>query len=419
MTERDPHWLESETFEVAPGPDRRRRWPRWWPVLPLGLVALLVVILVVQKPTEPLAETPAPTSATASSSPSLSSARSPTTRTSSRSVTSSSTRSSTPAAVTTTRSVTTSRAARNLWGVTGGWEVFTIGSQGVVRIQPAAGLVTRTLTPGRSSNGSGMLFPLTGSALVLQPNGGDGYQVPDGKPATALPAIFSVQGADAYVGVFPGADPSRVWVQHTEYTAAASRSKLTLLTAAGKVERTVELPAGAQAIGADGRGGMLAGGLAGGVYRMEGNGFQQISSGMVLGIGPRTVLLVECDEKLSCATVAMDLLTGARRPVPGRMDALPWGTVISPDGELAATVVQQEDGALPLISLLDLVTGRTTRLAGPVYGNTAQSMAFSPDGSLLLVVGESYRLQVFDRAGKQIPLGLDLPPVEGVAVRPG
>lgn len=43
----------------------QRRWPRWWwPVLPLALVGLLVVIVLAQKPSAPLSVAPEPTGRT-------------------------------------------------------------------------------------------------------------------------------------------------------------------------------------------------------------------------------------------------------------------------------------------------------------------------------------------------------------------
>lgn len=420
MSDHDPDWLESESFDVAPDSGRsRRNWPRWWPVLPLSLVALLAAILILQKPSEPLAEPPAPpilTSSTTSTPPRTSSTPP---RTSSRPSSSTPATSSTSISLPTptpTPSVVTRRVGEHLWGVTGKWELFTVGSQGITRIQPAAGIITNTLPPDQVGNGPDSVFPMAGRVLVMRQYGSEGYQVVDGEPASKLPASLQVQSGSGGVMPFPGPDPKHLWVQRSDYGSGVMRSELMLLNANGKPERSARLPDGAWTIGSDGRGGLLIGAEGGGVYRMTDGGYQRISTGTVRGLGPRTVVLGECDDNLTCGLVGQDLLTGERWQLPAIAGAAQ--ITVSPDGVHAAMVFPTDDGQVPAIELMNLRTGARKKLGALAYGAGLQ-VAFSPDGSLMFAVGDSYRLQVFDRDGNEIPLGIKVPAVDSVVVRPG
>jgi hypothetical protein len=95
----------------------------------------------------------------------------------------------------------------------------------------------------------------------------------------------------------------------------------------------------------------------------------------------------------------------------------PLGTV-SPDGSVAA--VLSSPGSPPVVDLLDLGSGRRTRLAIALSPDAGSgSMAWTPDGRALLVLDARGRLQVVDPAtGAFTELASTLPPLRQIAVRP-
>lgn len=421
MSDRDPDWLESEAFDVDRDSRQSRRPPRWWPVLPAVLVALLALILTVQKPSDPLSE-PVPMPRPTTFSPPLISQPAIATSISASAPSPDSAQTAAMTRSTDLVTVQVANATKNLWGVTGNWEVFTVGPGGVVRIQPAAGITTVTQPLDLPTKGTDKIIALQGTAWVFQPNGGQGYQVRDGHQASPLPAGLTGGGltigiyGSAVQGVIAGPDQGRVWVQHTDYQSSG-RSTVLLTTLAGRVERRVTLPGGARAVGPDGRGGVVIVNDSGGIYRLVDSGYQRLSVGTLLALGPRRALVSECDDEMSCALKVLDLSTGTRRPVPASPGIVVLTADLSADGTMAALAYPGVDGR-SMVALMDLDSGRRKALHLSADGQVI-NMVFSPDSQLLFVVDNSYQLSVFDRSGRRLPLQLDLPRVESVAVRAG
>ena len=102
-----------------------------------------------------------------------------------------------------------------LLGITGDWDLFALGADEVVRIQPGLGRVTRTPFPGLRSHAVDVV-PVRGGVIVRPWDVATGYLVSDGSPARPLTAALSEGGA-----VFPGPDDDHVWMQRSP---AANRS---------------------------------------------------------------------------------------------------------------------------------------------------------------------------------------------------
>ena len=181
---------------------QRQRWPRWWPVLPLALVGLLVVIVVAQKPSAPLSVVPEPTSRT--------------------SVPSSTTASPTTASATTPASSGDEPLRRSvgpILGVTAGWDLFVAGEHAVMRIHPATGSIVTTAQPKAAPPLAGATWiGVDRTSVVVGAEGlaGVGYLVADDRPAVPLPTgLATVQqtvagpGARPLVGHRPGLAPDR------------------------------------------------------------------------------------------------------------------------------------------------------------------------------------------------------------------
>ncbi len=117
---------------------------RWWPLLLIGLIAV-VVVAVVLHPRAPLA-TPTPVPPPTASTRSVVSRTTPTTP---------SPRPSMPPLLTDPAPVSprTTDLGRPVLGITAGWELFGRGPDSMVRIELAKGRLTRTAVPGLGSSG--------------------------------------------------------------------------------------------------------------------------------------------------------------------------------------------------------------------------------------------------------------------------
>ncbi len=313
------------------------------------------------------------------------------------------------------------QANRYLLGVTGNWELFARGSSFLIRIQLASGRVTRTLVPPLESNNPVVAF-LVGpqEAVIRSYDEVPGYLVPDGAPARQLTGVL----AD-YVGpLLPGPDDSQAWALVSE----PDYDRLALVGLNGKVTGTsIRLPPGgalpATAI-PDERGYAMLLTSANRIYDAGPTWDRRVPS-TVIAIGPTAWLSLSCHRR--CRDVVTDADTGTQRtlPGPGLTDsAFTWPTlgVISPDGGVAAVPVSPPtaSGGGVTLDLVNLRTGASTQTdvamnPVPAY----EGMAWSPDSRWLFVVASGGRLlAVNPSTGQAAGLGMPLPPVSQVAVRP-
>jgi hypothetical protein len=303
-------------------------------------------------------------------------------------------------------SVFVDSVGRNLLGVTDDWELFGRGPDVLVRIELAAGRVTRTAVPRLDSTGP-MSFIVGPDRVVVQPfDYVAGYEVVDGLPPRSLPSALRHGGP-----ALPGPHPGTVWA----WRSPASAMRLVRILG-GTTGTTVRLPSDSWAT-SDGGGYVLAS-TPDAVWWARPGSLTRISEGTLLAVGPTGWLLRECGDS-GCNTVVIDRRSGTRSVLPGpAMGAgVPVG-VMAPDGSVAA-LFHIGASTAATITLLDLHTGARRQVQVPVSAASFDSVAvWSPDSRWLFVSEADRGLAVVDGAtGEVRDLGVPLPPIEQLAVR--
>jgi hypothetical protein len=322
-----------------------------------------------------------------------------------------------------TRSTTTvslTFTGRPILGVRGSWELFAHGPRDLVAIDLARGQVTTTVLPTEVTGTPYTWFVVGPHEAIIRSGAGPepSYVIPDGEPARLLTGRLGGAGP-----ILPGPAPDQAW----QYSWSGRSPTMTLVTLAGRpVGPAIALaPPHHPAPGmpaADGRGGILLLGSAAAVDD-AGPDWRDHVDGQVIAVGPTRWLLVSCRERSGCRNVVYDPRSGALRTLPGPAVAdgayiWPPAGVVSPDGSAAAFI--DIDTALPTFRLVNLATGAESAIAVPldrVADN--QSMAWSPDGRWLFLADGGRLLAVNARTGRVTGLGIRLPDITQVAVRPG
>jgi hypothetical protein len=298
---------------------------------------------------------------------------------------------------------------RPLLDVPAGLTLFARGADMVLRIQLSTGRITNTELPPLSSGGPTAFVAGADSVLVRPQDPVTGYRLIDGRPPVALDDQLITPGV-----VLPGPDSHHIWVQNVEGTS------MRLVDFSGHpTGASVRVPVMADSAQSDGRGYLLFYDV-GGVYEAGPSGAHRITTGSVLATGPTRFLVSECDDVHRCSTYVIDRTTGERRDIGRRLD-LGYATgSISPDGSTAAILNfgPSSAGALQFVNLnTGAVTTSTVALGENNPDSGYSQLAWSPD-SRWLFSSVSSTLVVLDRAGKVHPLGVRLPPVTQLAVRP-
>ena len=400
---------------------------RWWPLLLLAALAV-VVVAVVQHPSAPLA-TVVPEPATTAPAPN-------TTARTSGSFSGSDIGPSPNGAPTSSSDVpvtglappldtgggapTVTRVGHAIAGVTADWELFGLSADGLVRLQLAKGLITRTPLPRPTSSGPVSLVLGPDRAVIRPLDYVAGYQVLDGHPATELPAALGVAGP-----ALPGPDPNHFWAQRTR-----DAETLTLTGWRGSAGRTtISPPADSSLVGAqsDGGGGVLFETVSG-LYRSTDGRARLLSTGNLVAAGGGRVLVSECATTARCSTVLIDA-KGARRVIPvpaGTVAGTPPATVaskfagsglISPDGTLAVAGL---GGTAGLLTILDLSTGKQKPM--PVGANPESGLdavVVTPDSRSLYLVDQYGVLNAVNLESMHVTqFGVNLPPLTKLVLRP-
>ena len=133
------------------------------------------------------------------------------------------------------RPVVTTSAGHQLPGERSGWELFGAGPGVLIRIQRAAGRVTRTTVPALQSSGPVCFVAGPHQAIIRPLDFVPGYLVPDDHLARTLPATLGTAGQ-----AFPGPRPGQVWVQ----SGFGDETVMSLVTASGaRIGPSIRLPA--------------------------------------------------------------------------------------------------------------------------------------------------------------------------------
>jgi hypothetical protein len=320
-----------------------------------------------------------------------------------------------------TVSVTLTR--RPILGVRASWELFAHGPRDLVAIDFARGQITTTMLPAEVTGIPDLSFVVGPHEAIIRPEAGSGpaYVIPDGAPARSLVGPLGRAGL-----LLEGPEPGQAW----QYSWSDGSPVMTLVTLAGRpVGPAIALtPPHHPAPGmpaADGQGGVLLLGSSGEVFdAWPGRRDQRDQvNGQVIAVGPTRWLLVSCRGAARCRNIVYDPRSGALRALPGPAVAgaayiWPPEGVVSPDGSAAAII--DTATAPPTIRLINLATGADSRIAVPFpRGAGNQLMAWSPDGRWLFLADNGQLLAVNARTGRVTGLGVRLPVITQVAVRPG
>jgi hypothetical protein len=303
---------------------------------------------------------------------------------------------------------------RPILGIQAGWQLFALGPHDLVDVQFADGTITDTTVPPLLSDNPGVSLVVGRSAVAIRSfDFVPGYEVPDGLPARPLTGTMTADGP-----LLPGPAPGEAW----QFASPARTSAFVLVTLAGRrlgpsidLRRDDSLPATATP---DGRNGFLLLTSTGGQVDVGPHSVRRIS-GQVDAVGPHTWLMASCMRTASCRDLVVNPASGAERVLPRTPVAgtsmWPPG-VISRDGSTAAFVNQTSPS--PSLYLISLATGRRTQVRVPARNlQGSEFMTWSPDGRWLFVAaGRLFAVNA--RTGRAFSLGVRLPPVAEVAIRP-
>jgi hypothetical protein len=369
----------------------RQPWPRWF-TLAVAAAGVIVVVAVLNHGRR------APSAARATSAPTTQASTIPTAP-----------GTSAPASLSPSSAVLVTRLGRPLLDTAAGWELIGRGDGVLVRIQPAAGRITRTTIPGLLS--SGPVYLVAGSdRVVIRPlDNVPGYLVADGKPAHQLPPLLD-QGP-----VLPGPAPNQIWIAPSD----DHEPVMALATLDGvRLAGFIPIPQDSSAFDAtsDGAGYLLFTGI-GGVYDARPEGLRRITTGALLAVGPTGWLVVECNEHYRCQTVLIGRVDGSRRVVSGEPISRNLTGVISPDGSTAA-MLTDSNGSRGLY-LLDLASGERRAVQISVNPDSPDAgISFSPDSARLFALTAVGTVAVIDRRTAAVStLGTPLPVLNQLVLR--
>jgi hypothetical protein len=320
-----------------------------------------------------------------------------------------------------------------LLGVTADWQVFARGPDDLLRIELARGRIVQTYVPTLETASPAVAFLVGQQEAVIRPADlVPGYVVPDNGQARQLTGVLAGGGPM----VAGPAGSQSAWM--TSGPPILPELSLATLTGHRSGPSIHFQPGGPQlpdTAVSDGRGDVL---VTDGHFDDydAGPGWDRLVPGTIVAVGPAAWLVNVCSARyVHCRDEVVDPATGTRRILPGPAFAaapyyLSWPPtgVTAPDGSTAAVAETGRRGWLTL-HLIDLRTGVTRELDVP-FGppgsdlplgseSNEQSMAWSPDGRWLFVAAYGGKLvAVNPRTGRAETLGVSLPAVDQVAVRP-
>jgi hypothetical protein len=306
--------------------------------------------------------------------------------------------------------VTVIDAGHQLLDTPAGWELYGLGSDVLVRIQPAIGKITITRFPALESGAPGSLVVGRDWALVRPLDNVPGYLVRSGRPASTLTGPL---GRGGYV--LPGPAPGQLWTGGRTANAGPMQARwltgrrtggtgprphLSIPVASGDGYYLLERPYGVAEVGP--------------------GGLTNLGISSLLAAGPGRVLGVSCLGRPGCQVVVINTASG-RRHTLARLDydAIDSSGAIAPDGDVAA-VVQAEAG-VTVLDLVNLRSGAERTVLSPVSrdGLGPQALAWSPDSRwLFAALGEGGLVVINAVSGRPALLGPQLPPVYELAVWP-
>lgn len=383
-------WLDVGPAEPADRTDPRRRSRRPWYLLAAASAVAVILVAALNHDTKHITATsshppsPSPSSTAAPPSPEASPSSSP--------------------------AVSVTSLGHQLLDVPPDWELIGRGTEAVVRIEVARGRVTTTVAPPMDSGG-GISMVVGPDRVIVRPlDRVPGYEVANGRPARALPAVFGQEGP-----VLPGPDRNHLWTQ----TGTGNQAVMRLVGFDGRpAGASIRIPEGGQA-GSDGAGYLTFYGTSG-VYDARPGAIRRITTGELMAVGPTRWLTRECDESYRCHTVVTDRASGVTRILGARPDGFGDVGVIAPDGSRAA-LIRMTNTSVPVLHVIDLATGDDHESAVSIDADNTYGggqMVWSPDSRWLFVVGANGRIVALEpRTMRILDLGVTAPPVSQVVLR--
>jgi len=288
-----------------------------------------------------------------------------------------------------------------------GVDLFARSEDTVFKIEAGTGRVTAT-SGVRLTTSAPVAFIAGPDRVVLRPwDDVTGFVVPDGQVARPLTGLLA-KGTRALPG-----PPGRLWVADGQWS-----SKMTLIGFDGRSTGTV-VDSGAGNVIGDGRGGLLLTDI-GGTYHVTPQHTRRVTRGTVIAVGEGHLLVADCNGRHVCSRYLYDRSTKEQRRIGGvRTEPLPSGT-ISPNGHYAALTTWPRVGDEPLLTVVELASGRAlirrsgTNINGDPYPE--RSNIWLPDNRLAGL--HRGRLFLFDpRARRSSQPELKLPTLLQLAAR--
>ena len=294
--------------------------------------------------------------------------------------------------------------------------VEVIGGGGLLEIDVDAGTATAIDAPATASGAP--TFAVAGPDwVVVRPlDFVANYRVVGEQPPEPLGGLL----ADGTEGMFAGPGAGELWIETRDFTGAGSFLQLVDLD--GHALRPPISAAGTTILGGDGTGRVLLR-ASGGTYLVgaesSSTGVQRISTGDVLAVGARSMVTLECDDRLSCHEWVVDRVEGTRTDLGPAASPDPGFEIgsVAPDGQHAAIV-----GDDSVVYVVDLVSARPRHfLGGQQVPIGPETYAWSGD-SRYLVYRVGSALWLYDvTTGKDeplLPLSFNTPGLDAYAVRP-
>lgn len=183
----------------------------------------------------------------------------------------------------------------------------------------------------------------------------------------------------------------------------------------------VDLPV--RPIAADPLGGLVVS-SANGVYRVDSAGPQRLTTGELIAVGRRRMLVRECDEVLNCSYVVVERASGERRvlDVTGldrgeHFNPQNWYPFVSrfdaDETRLLVAVWQTFGEGPPTRGALDLETGEFTEIA---VADSFTDLQWSADGRSVLWLDGTLKVRNLD-TGQSATFSEDLGPLVAFAIR--
>jgi hypothetical protein len=345
----------------------------------------------------------------------------PTTTTIAPTSTTRSARSTTTGATTTTLAITSTGGA--VLPEPTGESLYTVNASGdVYRVDLDTGFITHSHVDRSFQNPA--VVTVDDGALAFNQNSSDG----SGFDETTVMYHIRVDGSvepitialpsSARIGV-PGIG---VWLSGPSEKGGQT---MTLVTANGDIRTTLTLPPGVYGTVPDGDGLVFPSGS--GAYRADESGLRRITTGELIALSDRYVVVSECDATYKCSVTRTDRKSGRVNAIGPRPEDLTYVYqlgALSPDGNVIAVAVYGGYNSPPTESFYDLRTNTVHAVSGAVltfpgpqaWTASGWSALTDNDSNVVFVRGDEQR--AVDLPSRSNPLALTVGPTPAGAGAP-